>query len=288
MFGRRASYRFQCLRTYASHVGQNVKHLPADEARVFINGDAMPTNLTIQWLKTLCSHYRQVSIWKAIGTSIDPTKAAKKFEGLPGLAAENVYIRRAHTGSQNAADALLTALYGRHASSEASNYVLSSDKNWFGELPHIFSDVPTFWRTFAELDPSEFTRRHDWAAILDAEEFFLASSLDDWIFATRRHDWVPGQYVVVSEVLLQESPFLSSKKFRTLDAGTQIDVVEVVNVPNDHRIRGRISKPAGWLSLQKLSTKKHFTWVVPAEVEHVRNTLLFHPFSREGIAAPRR
>lgn len=74
----------------------------------------------------------------------------------------------------------------------------------------------------------------------------------------------PGKFRVVNPpgAAVNEEQSLKSKVVCVLEAGTEIDVLEVVKVDCEERVRGRIASPPGWLSL--VNTKNGFRWVVSA------------------------
>jgi len=71
-----------------------------------------------------------------------------------GIPKAQITVVQAKTASANAADAVLTVLFGRHAEAGFLNIVLSDDKQWFGELPfmEISPGIRTVWMRFSELD----------------------------------------------------------------------------------------------------------------------------------------
>lgn len=240
-------------KTFLVEIGGEQEHHPFEtlrlwkpqEARVFINGDAMPKEATFQWLEHLCRDHADVLIWKAVGTHCESqiNKTAKKFEALPGISADNVRIVKARSGVQNAADALLSALYGRHAKTEAMNYVLSDDKKWFSELPHVFCDMPTVWLTFKGLTTSH--------------------SNQSWRPAYWPPCWTTGTYVATHEVLIQAGFRLKSSVIGSLAVGERLEVKEIARVEKDGRIRGRIAALgcSGWVSLMNIQDRH--VWALP-------------------------
>lgn len=118
--------------------------------KVFVNGDAMPTSAAREWLTNLVAeHDGRVEVFKAVGIAVDATAAQNKLL-VTGLTADRIFVQKAATSGKNAADAVLTYLYGRHAGDY--NYILSDDKQWFGELPHVDPAVRTIWLRFQELE----------------------------------------------------------------------------------------------------------------------------------------
>lgn len=70
-------------------------------------------------------------------------------------------------------------------------------------------------------------------------------------------DDVPGRYLVefegteVTESLSLVGAGASLKRIR---AGSVVEVVEVVSLPDEDRVRGRITSPDGWISLLEMSS----------------------------------
>lgn len=241
-------------KTFQVQIRDKIEHHRFDElrlwnpeqARVFINGDAMPSKETFQWLEHLCKCHSEVLIWKALGalSSNSASGALNKFERLPCLSVENVHVVQARSGVKNAADALLTALYGRHAQSDAMNYVLSDDKQWFSEIPHVFSDMPTVWLTFQSL------RR--------------ASNIPSWRPAHWPPTWTTGTYVVACKADIQAGFRRKSSVIGSVGVGERIEVKEIARIDKDSRIRGRITARGldGWVSL--MDTEDRHIWALPA------------------------
>eukprot|EP00927_Polykrikos_kofoidii_P073604 TRINITY_DN69622_c0_g1_i1.p1 TRINITY_DN69622_c0_g1~~TRINITY_DN69622_c0_g1_i1.p1 ORF type:complete len:288 (+),score=36.18 TRINITY_DN69622_c0_g1_i1:105-968(+) len=213
------------------------------KARIFINGDAMPKKQTLTWLEQTCRSHKDVLVWKAIGASLEhmALKSAEKLRKKSGLPSDNVQVVHAQTQCSNATDALLTALYGRYAQSDAMNYVLSSDKKWFSELPHAFPDVPTVWLTFSELENAvaQFEVPRTWP-----------------------HLWTPGTYKVIQQAAVTRGFRRHSSEYCTpLEVGAVVKVVEVKHVNADNRIRGRLQESDGWISLWDTGCKN--AWALP-------------------------
>lgn len=74
-----------------------------------------------------------------------------------------------------------------------------------------------------------------------------------------------GPYIVKDPVIVGDSPWMNSVDLAELPRGTQVDVVEVVRVSKDDRVRALIAKPVeGWISLVKLSDFSS-RWAVSSE-----------------------
>eukprot|EP00929_Paragymnodinium_shiwhaense_P083879 TRINITY_DN44827_c0_g1_i1.p1 TRINITY_DN44827_c0_g1~~TRINITY_DN44827_c0_g1_i1.p1 ORF type:complete len:546 (-),score=61.32 TRINITY_DN44827_c0_g1_i1:359-1996(-) len=209
------------------------------KARIFINGDAMPTEATLSWLDEVCKHHQDVTIWKAIGSHHDICKSVAKLQAGSGLPSGKVHVLQAHSKALNAADALLTALYGRHAQTDAMNYVLSDDKKWFSELPHIFSDVPTTWLTFRELPKKGVSFSRPRASPSEGKANALSPSKCE-----------AGLYQVAQTVDVSRGFRLRSSSCGSVAAGSQVKVVQVRRVDKDKCVRGLIKKPPGWIPLR--------------------------------------
>eukprot|EP00434_Breviolum_minutum_P040206 symbB.v1.2.035723.t1/scaffold4879.1/size33502/3 len=124
---------------------------------VFINGDAMPGRRVVPWLKTMHAEYPDLNVYKAVGTHTDVDLAKRKL-AESGIPETQITVVQAKTASANAADAVLSVLFGRHAQAGGLNYVLSDDKQWFGELPfmEISPGIRTVWMRFSELKSPKF------------------------------------------------------------------------------------------------------------------------------------
>lgn len=128
-----------------------------EKVNVFINGDAMPGPRVVPWLKTMHAEYPDLKVYKAVWTHTDVDLAKRKLEESR-IPETQITVVQAKTASANAADAVLTVLFGRHAQACGLNYVLSDDKQWFGELPRmeISPGIRTVWMRFSELESPRF------------------------------------------------------------------------------------------------------------------------------------
>ena len=144
-----------------------------EKVNVFINGDAMPGRRVVPWLKTMHAEYPDLKVYKAVGTHTDVDLAKRKL-AESGIPETQITVVQAKTTSANAADAVLTVLFGRHAQAGGLNYVLSDDKQWFGELPfmEISPGIRTVWMRFSELKSPRFP-------MSDAKGFRCPDSYDD-------------------------------------------------------------------------------------------------------------
>eukprot|EP00435_Cladocopium_sp_Y103_P038064 s2099_g10.t1 len=70
----------------------------------------------------------------------------------------------------------------------------------------------------------------------------------------------PGMYVVSQTVTLTVGPEKGSAKIQNLNAGTVIQVLEVIHRLEDRRVRGRVEEPAGWISI--VGTEDSNRWAV--------------------------
>ena len=118
--------------------------------KVFIDGDSMPPAKVVPWLRKLEAEKHEPVVYKAVGKSVDAESAKSKLLKA-GIPESRIHIRQAESQAKDAADAILSVLYGRHAGKW--NVVLSNDKQWFGELPHLEDEAhkSTRWFTFKEL-----------------------------------------------------------------------------------------------------------------------------------------
>lgn len=94
---------------------------------------------------------------------------------------------------------------------------------------------------------------------LDGQEE-VAVVMEEWL-----PDDEPGKYRIignggstVGDSLITEGQNLVGR----LEKGAIVNVLEVRAVPKEKRIRGRIEKPPGWISLENTETK--FRWAVPS------------------------
>ena len=128
-----------------------------EKVNVFINGDAMPGRKVVPWLKTMHAENPDLKVYKAVGTGTGVDLAKRKL-AESGIPETQITLVQAKTTSVNAADAVLTVLFGRHAEAGCLNIVLSDDKQWFGELPfmEISPGIRTIWLRFSELDHPRF------------------------------------------------------------------------------------------------------------------------------------
>lgn len=77
----------------------------------------------------------------------------------------------------------------------------------------------------------------------------------------------PGEYDITNGAAVGEAPSTRSKIFCSLEKGTHVTVLEVVHMPAEQRVRGRIREPAGFISLR--NTSSEFCW---AEVRALNKT----------------
>jgi len=68
----------------------------------------------------------------------------------------------------------------------------------------------------------------------------------------------PGAYVITHDHTAVTSGVLLSEPVDFLSAGTLVSVVEVTRCEDENRIRGRIEKPEGWISLE--NTQDGYRW----------------------------
>lgn len=142
----------QQLQTEVKRIGEQAssQKVWSTGVKVFIDGDAMPKNV-LKWLERLVAENPDLEVYKAVGSKVDVDAAKCKLR-TAGIPESHLHVLKAATASKNAADALLSVLYGRHAG--PLNVVLSNDKQWFGELPHVENNSTrrTVWLRFSELD----------------------------------------------------------------------------------------------------------------------------------------
>lgn len=231
----------------------------AKEVQVFINGDGMPTISTVRWLENLLTTYPKASVWKALRSQADAAAALQKLCKVPGLLPCNIHVMKSRTGCENAADALLTALYGRHARSDCPNFVLSNDKRWFSELPHIFPDVPTTWVKFDDLDTGEGLCEHQGTHTKDE-----VADTEVWRPSCWPSGWSAGTFVLARKASVSRGFRRRSSDITLLEVGERVEVLEILEVDKDDRVRGRIKwhgdSPV-WISL--FNTASREVWALP-------------------------
>merc|ERR1712048_488041 len=60
----------------------------------------------------------------------------------------------------------------------------------------------------------------------------------------KQEKFLPGQYkIILHETVVTEGESMNSAEIGELSPGHKVDVVEVKELPQEHRIRGRISHP---------------------------------------------
>lgn len=74
----------------------------------------------------------------------------------------------------------------------------------------------------------------------------------------------PGEYRLVNEGYPTADASTESDDIGELPPGTLVNISEVVVMLEEKRVRGKIDKPAGWLSLLKLDDG--YRWVVPSKL----------------------
>lgn len=79
----------------------------------------------------------------------------------------------------------------------------------------------------------------------------------------------PGEYRLINEGYPTVEASTQSEDIGELQCGTVVTITEVVVLLDEKRVRGRIEKPAGWLSLLKLDDG--YRWVVPAKLPGVED-----------------
>ena len=88
----------------------------------------------IPWLQKIEAETQALEVYMAFGASVSYIPAFLKLRQI-GIPTSRIHFKKARSAGANAADAILTVLYGRHAG--RWNLVLSADKKWFSELPHL-------------------------------------------------------------------------------------------------------------------------------------------------------
>lgn len=70
--------------------------------------------------------------------------------------------------------------------------------------------------------------------------------------------------IVIRGTIVTETEDINSRTVAILPNGTVVNVLEIRDLKADHRVRGRIEKPAGWISLRH--TDDNYSWTVPKDV----------------------
>jgi len=73
----------------------------------------------------------------------------------------------------------------------------------------------------------------------------------------------PGHYVVVVNAKVSSAPCLKSEKIACVPKGTGVQVLEIVELQEERRIRAHIRQPAGWISL--LDTECGHRWATKTD-----------------------
>jgi hypothetical protein len=68
----------------------------------------------------------------------------------------------------------------------------------------------------------------------------------------------PGEYLVISDVAVGPALSREPEDIAMLPIGTVMKILEIVPCPEDKRVRARIEKPAGWISLINLDEEDIF------------------------------
>lgn len=71
----------------------------------------------------------------------------------------------------------------------------------------------------------------------------------------------PGQYLLLVDATVTVGSSTETEHAVELEEGTQVNVLETKELPGEKKLRGRIDKPAGWISMR--DTSDGFLWVVP-------------------------
>merc|ERR1712087_597056 len=67
-----------------------------------------------------------------------------------------------------------------------------------------------------------------------------------------RVDFPSGRYFIDSPVFVTDGPSRHSRRVVDVSCGSEVELLETATLVEEERIRGRISNPPGWISLQDL------------------------------------
>lgn len=73
--------------------------------------------------------------------------------------------------------------------------------------------------------------------------------------------WHPGEYVLLSTVVVTKEMARDSDGEKELPGGTPVVILETVVLEEDQRVRGLISRPRGWISLE--DRENGYLWAAP-------------------------
>jgi len=96
---------------------------------------------------------------------------------------------------------------------------------------------PVGWISLESLDS-----RWQWAALVHGED-------------------LPGMYHLIGDSVLRDASSVTSKKLGVLKSGSDVEVMQVIQVDAVNRLRARVKQPAGWISLKSLDSK--WRWATP-------------------------
>ena len=105
----------------------------------------------------------------------------------------------------------------------------------------------------------------------------------------------PGAYVISNPVIVRSAAALSSREVGKLEVGAEVEVLEIDTRAAPGRVRGRVGRPAGWISI---AGEDGLCWAVrraepPVEPPHAhsgRSAFSLAPPEQRGAEgdAPRR
>ncbi|CAJ1328762.1 unnamed protein product [Effrenium voratum] len=142
----------------AIFLDRSFMELPPSVVRVFIDGDCVPEPF-FTLLRRLSSRSRvavfaafrpfegKVSAWGTFWASsfkVIPMQEERLRSRLlaSGIDDSLIFLHPSKTNAMNAADVILTFLFGRYAGTK--NYLVSDDRQWFKE---VVKSKPTVWIT---------------------------------------------------------------------------------------------------------------------------------------------
>lgn len=74
--------------------------------------------------------------------------------------------------------------------------------------------------------------------------------------ASEGEEFTPGNHVVVDDVEVTAGASLSSQPLAVLSKGFIVEIVQIVKLPMERRLRGFLQSPAGWVSIMDLADRR--------------------------------
>ncbi|CAJ1328763.1 unnamed protein product [Effrenium voratum] len=124
----------------AIFLDRSFMELPPSVVRVFIDGDCVPEPF-FTLLRRLSSRSR-VAVFAAFRPFEGKEERLRSRLLASGIDDSLIFLHPSKTNAMNAADVILTFLFGRYAGTK--NYLVSDDRQWFKE---VVKSKPTVWIT---------------------------------------------------------------------------------------------------------------------------------------------